>query len=348
VLLFVVNIGIIECETYFYKGNQIMIKLITTLFSMFFYLPAFAWQPTKPIEVTISFPPGSGNDIVFRPLAEVVERNTGVKFLIVNRSGAGGVVGNTHFVKQPNDGHHINVIAVGGVSAMDYIWPAFSKNPPYDVNSFSYATALATSSLVIVANKNDPVSTPEEFVQTLLTDKNVTVADSGAANRLALETILLSTRAREINPGLVRVEHRGPVETVADVIGGHVRFGSMPLPNAYPHYKDGSLKIIGLIQQSTIPGLNIASFVGVNKNIKSNTVWGLALPKGAPPEALEWYAKVFKEAQQDKKVREIFAKNQFYPVEELQTPKKFASFVFNEHKQHSEVVKVIIKENNKK
>ena len=304
---------------------------------------AIAWQPTKPIEVTVPFPPGSGNDMVIRPLAAAVERNTGVKFLITNRPGAGGTVGTTSFVSKPNDGHHINIISTPGVAAMDYTWLAQLKTQPYNVNSFTYATALAQSPLVIIASKNDPVSTPEEFVKVILTDKKASIAHSGAANSLALETILLVTDAANKNPDLVKIEHKGPTESISDVMGGHVRFAVMPLSVAYQNYKAGNLKIIGVTQQNRSKEAEIRTFASINKNIDVNLVWGIALPKDTPIEILNWYAKAFKEAQNDPAVKETFEKSRYFPVDGLQTPESFTAYVMGQSKQHSRIVDVIIK-----
>lgn len=316
----------------------------TAVLFLFFVigLPAMAWQPTKPVEVTVPFPPGSGNDQVIRPLAAVVEKNTGVKFVIVNRPGAGGTVGSASFVLKPNDGHFINIVSVNGIAAFDYTWLAQLDKQPYNVNSFTYATALAQSPLVIIANKNDPISTPEEFAKVLLTDNKVTVAHSGGANSLALETILLYLDAMKKNPNIVKVEHKGPGASISEVMGGHVRFASLPLSVAYPLYAAGDLKIIGAIQQNKIKDQDIKTFALVNKNIDSNLVWGIALPKDTPKEVLDWYAKAFKEAQNDPQVKESFAKSRYLPVEDLQTPEAFTGHVLEQNKKHAKVVNVII------
>jgi len=304
----------------------------------------FAWQPTKPVDVTVPFPPGSGNDIVARTLTEAVTKNTGVQFIINNRSGAGGTIGSTHFVNNSiNDGHFINIISVGGISGVDHTWSNFQTNPPYTINSFTWATALAQAPLVVIANKNDQVSTPEEFVRTLLSGDSVTLADSGGGGQMALETILLHTNAQKINPNIIRLKHRGPQESIFDVMGGHVRFSVTPLSVAWSLHSSGDLKIIGMIQPNTIRGINLASFSGVNKKIDSNLVFGIALPKDTPPHILEWYARVFKEAQNDPKVKEIFAKNLYFPVDGLQTPQQFTQHVLSEYNRNKEVVQIIIK-----
>jgi tripartite-type tricarboxylate transporter receptor subunit TctC len=322
---------------------MIGLKKVVFVICFIFSFSVLAWQPTKPIEVTVPFPPGSGNDMVIRPLAAVVEKNTGVKFLITNRPGAGGTVGTTGFVSKPNDGHHINIISTPGIAAMDYTWLAQLKTQPYSVTSFTYATALAQSPLVIIANKNNLVSTPEEFVNVILTDKKASIAHSGAANSLALETILLNTGAAKKNPDLVKVEHKGPIESISDVMGGHVKFAVMPLSVAYQNYKAGNLKIIGVVQQNKTKDVEIKTFASVNKNIDVNLVWGIALPKDTPTEVLNWYAKAFKEAQNDPTVKETFDKSRYFSVESLQTPESFTTYVMGQSKQHARTVDVIIK-----
>jgi tripartite-type tricarboxylate transporter receptor subunit TctC len=303
---------------------------------------ALAWQPSKPIEITVPFPPGSGNDMVIRPLAAVVERNTGVKFVITNKPGAGGTIGTAYLATKPNDGHFIGVLSIGGTAAMDYTWLAQQKSQAYNVNSFSYATALAQSPLVVFANKNETVSNPEEFIKVLTTDKNVSFANNGGAGGLAFESILFYTDAVKKNPSMARLEHKGPIETMSDVMGGHVRFGIAPLSVAYQNYKAGNIKIIGVIQQNKSKDAEIGTFASVNKNIDVNLVWGIALPKDTPVEVLNWYAKVFKEAQNDPLVKEGFEKSRYLPVDGLQTPESFTAYVMAEKKKHARVVEIII------
>jgi tripartite-type tricarboxylate transporter receptor subunit TctC len=306
----------------------------------------FAWQPTKPIDVTISFPPGSGNDLIFRPLAVIVEKNTGANFNIKNKPGAGGTVGNQEFVNLPNDGHFINVASIGGLSAMDYTYPNFFKTPPYTIESFSYAIHLGYSPIAVIAQSNDPVDHPKELIQALLTDPTVTVADSGAAGRLVLETLLIKTNAREKNPKLIRVEHKGPAQTVIDVAGGHVRFGFAPLSVAAAHHGMGKIKIVAISSKSKVTTLpDVQTLSTVIKDFDVVVPWGLILPKNTSVEALNWYSDKFKQAINEPGVQDNLAKGFIFIREDLQTPKAFNNYVVNQYKEHKSVVEIINKSN---
>jgi tripartite-type tricarboxylate transporter receptor subunit TctC len=306
----------------------------------------FAWQPTKPIDVTISFPPGSGNDLIFRPLAAIVEKNTGTSFTIKNKPGAGGTVGNQEFLSLPNDGHFINVASIGGLAAMDYTYSNFLKTPPYTVESFSYAIHLGYSPVAIITRVEDPVNTPKDLIQALTTDPTVTVGDSGAAGRLVSETLMHKINARQKNPKLVRVEHKGPAQTVIDVAGGHVRFGFAPLSVAAVHHGAGKIKIVAISSKTKVTSLpDVQALSSVIKDFDVVVPWGLILPKNTSAEVLNWYSDKFKQAIKEPGVQENLSKGFIFIREDLQTPKAFSDYVLNQYKEHRSVVEIINKSN---
>ena len=48
-------------------------KNILSVLIALFMVPAFAWQPTKPVTVIFPNGPGAGNEISFRIVAKIVE-----------------------------------------------------------------------------------------------------------------------------------------------------------------------------------------------------------------------------------------------------------------------------------
>lgn len=319
-------------------------KKLFTILALTVSAAAFAWQPAKPIDTTISFPAGSGNDLVFRPLAAIVEKNTGVSFIIKNKPGAGGTVGNQEFVSLPNDGHFINVASIGGIAAMDYTYPNFVKNPPYTVESFSYAILLGYSPIAIIANADDNVSSPRDLIKVLTTDSKATVSDSGGGGRLVLETLLLKIQAKEKNPSLIRVEHKGPAQTVIDVAGGHVRFGFAPLSVAAAHHGAGKIKVVAISSLNKVQSLpDVETLSSVIKNFDVVVPWGLILPKDTSAEALNWYSDKFKQAINEPGVRENLAKGFIFVNNDLLSPKSFKDYVFKQHEDHKLVVNIILK-----
>lgn len=67
--------------------------------------------PTQPIEYTVVYPAGGALDITARLLAKYVEKNTGDKILVNNRTGGAGMVGHTYLATQAKpDGYTVGVL----------------------------------------------------------------------------------------------------------------------------------------------------------------------------------------------------------------------------------------------
>ena len=127
---------------------------------------AWAWEPTKPINVLIGFAPGSGNELSFRGVSSILEKsNPKLSFIIENRPGASGVVAMNDFVNRLADGHHISIPSNQGV----FVTAEFFQRGivKYTLDDFEYVVGIAKSPLVVIAHSGSNVNTPAEFVNKL-------------------------------------------------------------------------------------------------------------------------------------------------------------------------------------
>src|SRR6516162_11931990 len=68
--------------------------------------------PTAPIEYTVVYPPGGGMDVTARLLAKHVEKWSGDRIVVNNRTGGAGMVGHAYLATQAKpDGYTVGVIA---------------------------------------------------------------------------------------------------------------------------------------------------------------------------------------------------------------------------------------------
>src|SRR5690606_17842448 len=61
--------------------------------------------PNRPIRFIVPFPPGGGNDIVGRIVAQKLAEGLGQTVVVDNRGGAGGTIGTDMMAKAPPDGY---------------------------------------------------------------------------------------------------------------------------------------------------------------------------------------------------------------------------------------------------
>src|SRR5262245_56347327 len=61
--------------------------------------------PTKPVRIIVAAAPGGGDDFAARQLAFKLSDVLGQQFIVENRPGAGGMIGQTSVAKSPPDGY---------------------------------------------------------------------------------------------------------------------------------------------------------------------------------------------------------------------------------------------------
>jgi len=280
----------------------------------------YAWEPTKPINVFIGFAPGSGNELSFRGISSIVEKNNpNVKFIIQNRPGAGGVIAMNEFVKKSNDGYNLYVPSNQGI----FVTAEFFQKEAvkYTLNDFDYLIGLAKSPLVVIASHKSDVNTVSEFINKLKTTA-VSMAASGGAHKLAYDYI---AERLKLNRSMVTlIDYKGPAQAAQDIAGGHVEFGIIPIAVAATLIQSEKIKIIGICSEKPIKGFE--NYPLMNKFVPGMNVyggWGIILPKNTTDEVKQWYVREFSKAIRSKEANDFFEKNyMFYDEKEL-TPKGF-------------------------
>ena len=277
---------------------------------------ALVWQPTKPVTVIFPNGPGAGNEISFRIVASIVERETGVKFNSEHRPGADGNIAINHFVTTPADGHTIAVPACQSNWVTPEIWyPKVIKYNPMDLEPIAN---VARSPLAFWAHPGSRINTPEELVAAIRKkERPITVAIGGGGHKLAVEYLTAKLNVA----GGDRVEtamYKGPAQALLDVMGGHVEFGVTPVAVGYPHVIAGKLKLIGIADTRPLPGLESAPLMSrAAPGLSIHGCWNMTLPPGTPQPIQKWYADHFVPAIRSAEAGAKFRENMMYitPVE---------------------------------
>ena len=121
--------------------------------------PADAY-PSKPVRVVVAAAAGGGDDIPARLLAAKMSEVLGQQFVIENRPGAGGMIGQTYVAKSPADGYTL-LLAGGSMAGSHYV----NANMGYDLQrDFTPISLIETVPWAFVANPALPVKNVREFI----------------------------------------------------------------------------------------------------------------------------------------------------------------------------------------
>jgi tripartite-type tricarboxylate transporter receptor subunit TctC len=296
-------------------------------------LMANAWEPTKPVTVIIGNQPGSGNEIGFRAISAVVQKNNpNVNFVIELKPGGDSVVSMNYLYEAKPDGYTIAIPSHMSTYVTNDIWQ--KKVKKFEYNSFSSALSMGQSPLTIVANPKSKVNTVDELVKLVqTTDKPVTFALGGGAHRMTYEFFKFHAKA---NSNVDFVNFPGPLQAVTSVASeAGTEFGIMPIAIALPLVQAGKVKVIGITGNKRLERLpNAEPIVVAGKHISVMAAWALTLPPDTPAEIVEWYTREFAIALRSPEIKKYYEDNLIsYDPKQL-TPKGFDNHIVQLRKEY--------------
>jgi len=282
---------------------------------------SLAWEPSKPVNVYIGNTPGAGNEMAFRKLAEIVQKqNQKFVYVVQNIPGADSVIANNKFLEASNDGHTINLPSHMSSYVTNDIWEKNIKKYNYD--SFVDVLTMGKSPLVLVASTKSDIATPEQFVRLIRTATSpINVAIGGGAHRTAFEYLM--NKASGNKDTVKSIKFNGPLPALTSVASYDGRtgteFGIMPIAVAKPLVEAGKVRAIGFTgtqQMSQFPNVPLLNSVAPGINVYA--AWSIQLPPGTSKEIVDWYQKQFSKAVRSTEYKEYMDANViFYSEDEL-------------------------------
>lgn len=312
-------------------GKEFVKKMLLTLLAV--PLIAFAWEPTKPVTVIIGNQPGSGNEIGFRAISAIVQKNNpNVNFVIELKPGGDSVVSMNALYEAKPDGHTIAIPSHMSTYVTNDIWQKSVKK--FEYNSFSSALSMGQSPLTIVANPRSKVNTVNDLIKLVqTTDKPVTFALGGGAHRMTYEFFKFHAKA---NSKVDFVNFPGPLQAVTSVASDSgTEFGIMPIAIAKPLVDAGKVKVIGITGNKRLDRLpNAEPIVVAGKHISVMAAWALTLPPNTPTEIVEWYTREFAIAIRSPEIKKYYEDNLISFDPKQLTPQGFDNHIVNLRKEY--------------
>lgn len=307
-------------------------KKILFLLALMFSNFAYSWEPTRNIEVIVGFAPGSGNELSFRGVSSIIEKqNKNINFIIINRPGADGVIGMNEFITKPADGYHLYVPSEQGIwVTAEY----FNKDAVrYTLNDFEYVISLARSPLALIVPADAPITTIPTLLNILKNPtKNINVAAGSGAHKLAFE--YMSEYLKLDRNKIQTISYKGPAQASVAVAAKEVDFGIVPVAVAHTLSQSGKVRILGIFSDKRIEKIKDVPLVSdwvPGANVFAG--WGIILPKNTPKEIVEWYSKTFAAAIKTPEAQRFFENNLMIVNERAQTPEGYKAAMLELRKQ---------------
>jgi len=247
-------------------------------------------QPTefpggKPITIVMTFPPGSGVDVVGRLIQEPLSRQLGVPVLIDYKPGAAGNIASDFVARSRPDGHTL-VLGTSGTHAIN---PALYRKMPFDVETdFTPVATLNEVSNVLTVNPAvlDVKTVPELIAKVKAEPGRHNFASTGNGTGTHLAFAEFNSKA---GLDMVHVPYKGGPEAMQAVLQGQVCCIMNQVQTVIGQWKAGKVRLLGVTTPTRIAVVQDIPTIAESglPGFHSYIWFGLLGPKGMDAKVVE-------------------------------------------------------------
>ncbi len=289
--------------------------------------------PNKPIKLIVTYPPGGGNDIIARLLAQKMTESMGQPVLVDNRAGAGGTIGAAVAAKSPPDGYTIVLVSPPFIMA-----PSLYSNLPYNtVKDLVPVTVIGAVPNVLVVHPSLPVKSVAELIDYARAKPTaVSAATLGSATTQHLAAAMFNTMAKT---DVLLVPYKGSAPGMNDLLAGQVQMMFNAMPSTLAHIKGGQLRALGVTSLKRSPlAPEIPTVSESLPGFEISTWYGVLAPTGTPEAVI---AKLTREIAHAAQLPDVKKKLTDMGVElQLSGPQAFGALLKAELGKWAEVIRV--------
>jgi len=289
--------------------------------------------PSRPITLVIPYPPGGGNDVMGRSVAEKMSKTLGQTIVVENRAGAGGSIATRQVARAAPDGY---TLVLGGTGTLA-VNPTLYDNVGYDPRKdFAPVGLIGTGQLILVVNPNVPVKTIPELIALAKKETGkLSYASSGIGSGIHLGAVLFEQMA---GVKLTHVPYRGTTPALTDLIGGHVQMFFSSLPPAVAIAKEGKVRpiaVTGAARSAVFPDL--PTVAETLPGYEAVLHYGIIAPAGTPDAIIRKLSVALREAVASPDTKMRMAADGTEPLPS--TPEEYAADIDKEEKKWSAIVR---------
>lgn len=229
--------------------------------------------PSKQIEMIISFPAGSGVDVIGRAVASAISQQAGQNVVVLNRDGAAGTLGFGALASAAPDGH---TIAFGPTTPVANA-PYLVKGVRYNVESFTYICQVFENVFSIAVGPQSKFTSVQQLLAAAKAKPGQLTyghAGLGTIPHLSMENLALA-----LNHKFSAVPFRGDAPLVPALLRGEVDFASVGVSTIRPQPAIRPLAIFSGKRHPAYPDVPTVKELGVATGVPPGHN-GLFAPRG--------------------------------------------------------------------
>ena len=268
---------------------------------------ALAEFPEKPIKLIVYTKPGGAIDVFARKFTTIAAKYTDATFVVVNKSGAGGIVAIKHILSSKPDGYQFAAVTKSNIGKI------VSGGNKINVEDLDWMALMVSDPEAIITNRTLDINTWEQIVADAKEKGGSQIwvgpAAGGNDHIMAMKT----WNAAGIKAKWIPYASGG--KAMAALLGGH---GVAYVGNPQDVIGRPDLKVAVVSSPERLTGdfADVPTFkeVGID-GLDNEIMWrGFMVRKGIPEEAKAFYSDLFAKVNADPEWQEYVQRGGAVPL----------------------------------
>ena len=294
--------------------------------------------PQQPVTIVMTFPAGSGVDVVARAIQDPLSKQLGQPVVIDYKPGAAGNIASEFVARAKPDGYTL----VFGTAATHGSNAALYKKLSFDVETdfVPVAPLLDVSNVLTINPSVIDVKSLKEFVETVRANPgkyNYASTGNGTGTHMAFAEF-----NSRLGLNMTHVPYKGGPEAITAVLKGETCCIMNQVQTVMSHYKADKVRLLGVTTLKRVPAVQdvptiAESGLSGTQGFDSSIWFGLFAPKGTDSRVVLRLNEALRTVLQTPEVRTKLesAGNSI----RLETPEQFKNTVRANRQKWAEVVK---------
>ncbi len=261
--------------------------------------------PAQAVRYVNLFAAGGATDILSRAYCHTMSELAGQQFVVENRAGAGGTVGQAAIAQAPPDGYTLGLGSIASLAIAPSIYPSLPYNPARD---FTYVAGIWQVPNVLFCNRDIPAHSLPEMVALVRAEPGRFLYGSGGSGTSPHLTMEWLKQVAGLD--MQHVPYRGGAPALTDLMAGRIHFAF-----------DNIATVAGAIRQEQVRPLAVTGPgpSGIMPDVPTMnrfypgfevTSWGgLVGPAGLPPQIVARLAELTDGALRQPSLQRVMAEN---------------------------------------
>jgi len=255
-------------------------RLVVTIALLLPLCATHAAYPEKAVTFIVPFPPGGRTDLMARLLTQHLAKHLGQTAVVVNKPGAGGVLGAKEVAGAAPDGYTLGVFSTAVITAQ------YTVPTPTDLKDYIAIATVNVDPMALAVKADAPWKTLKELVahgrnnpgklsMGMIPGGSAQIFAAGFADAAKLQTTY--------------VPFKGDADGVAALAGGHIDV-HVAVPVSYKALAEGGkVRMLGIAAEQRTPLYkDLPTFRENGVDLVIGSMHAVFAPRRTPPEVLRF------------------------------------------------------------